>query len=94
MRQKYFINKFLQEPGGEWFHPVFLLLETTAGICCQLTADCGQMTANDNVLSGERIKTEHFEDFCSDIRWTSVRTFVMGGYWIKNADKLAEAAGG
>jgi len=52
------------------------------------------MTANDNVFSGERLKTGHFEDFCSDIWWTSVRTVVMGGYGIRNAGKLAEAAGG
>lgn len=45
------------------------------------------MTANDNVLSEERLKTEHFEDFCLDIWRTSVRTFVMGGYGIRNAGK-------
>lgn len=27
--------------------------------CCQLTADCGQMAADDNVLSGKKLKTGH-----------------------------------
>lgn len=44
----------------------------SADTCCQLSADCGKMTADDNVLSGEKLKTGHLSGHFGDI----CRTFV------------------